>query len=468
MRTIYKLLYLSVLLVIMVCCRKTEEGLPVTEVSLDKTTLELGIKRSEILVATVSPENAMNQDVKWNSNAPAIAEVDNQGKVTGVSVGTAVITVTTVDGGKTAKCIVNVSEIAIGITIKPAVVRMTLETTQLLKAIVFRNDGGDEKSLVWTIGDKTIATVDDKGKLSAIAPGKTSVTAKTADGKYSATNEVIVIDLKIEYASIPAGEFLMGSPASEPNRDEDELQHPVALTQNFSLSKYEITNEQYCSFLNVNEISATAKWNQASIDTSQCLIYNDASGINYDLATKQWRPVNGKENFPVVSVTWFGAMEFAIWVGGNLPTEAEWEYACRGGKMNTNPFGVGDGTKLEYSAANFYNKYSYSSPGGEYIDKTHNSSGSTQKIGIYQPNDLGLYDMHGNVWEWCSDWYETKYGNVNASETTVNPTGPADGSERVLRGGSWYYYARCCRAAFRLSTSPEIYSDQIGFRVSRH
>lgn len=466
MKTIYKLLYILFLTSTTVCCQKVEERLPVTAVSLDKTTLELGITKSQTLVATVSPEDAMNQEVKWSSNAPAIAEVDDQGKVTGISAGTAIITVTTVDGGKTSTCKVNVLNI-IGVTITPPTVQMTLETSQALKAIVLRNDGGDETSLIWTSGDKAIVTVDDKGTLTAVAPGKTIVTAKTTDGKYSGTCEVMVIDLKIEYVSIPSGNFLMGSPISEPNRDDDETQHPVTLTENFSLSKYEITNQQYCSFLNANEISAAGKWNQASIDTTQCLIYNDALGINYDMAKKQWCPVSGKENFPVVSVTWFGAMEFAIWVGGSLPTEALWEYACRGGKTTTKPFGVGDGTKLDYTTANFYYKYSYSMEGGEYIDNTHTSLGSTQKVGIYQPNDFGLYDMHGNVWEWCSDWYESNYGNENPAKATTNPVGPVEGSKRVLKGGSWYYYSRCCRVAFRLSATPQTYSNHIGFRVAR-
>ena len=135
-----------------------------------------------------------------------------------------------------------------------------------------------------------------------------------------------------------------------------------------------------------------------------------------------------------------------------LPTEAEWEYACRGG--TTTPFNTGN--CLDYTQANYY----WSGPYSGCSNANTNYPGQTQAVDTYAPNAYGLHNMHGNVWEWCSDWY----GDYGAAAQT-NPTGPSSGVYRVLRGGSWSISAQICRSAYRYSYNPD--SDiNSGFRLA--
>ena len=171
-------------------------------------------------------------------------------------------------------------------------------------------------------------------------------------------------------------------------------------------------------------------------------------GVKWD--TNKWIPQPGYEDHPVVWVTWSGAKAYAEWAGGSLPTEAQWEYACRGDKGSL-PFGVGDGYKLDNTLANFDWKYSWSwdgsSPTADITD-TGTFPGVTQAVGSYSPNSYGLYDMHGNVLEWCldnSDWVPADYGEASVTD----PTGPSTGYDRVLRGGYYGLSAQYCRSAYR-------------------
>lgn len=460
----------SILLALM-SCKKEDQNIAVTAVELDVTSLELQVGETTTLSAMVLPDNASNLAVEWNTSEPSVVLVDKQGAVTAISVGTSVVRVTTVDGSKTASCLVKVVAVEDGITVEPAIVRMTIGSSQSLKTTVKRADKGDTL-LVWSSADEAVAMIDATGTLTAVDAGATEVTAKTKDGKYSAVCKVSVIDVKLEYVCIPAGRFMMGSPVSEPGRDEDEAQHVVELTKDFQLSKYEITNTQFCGFLNVNNIGADGKWLEAQIGAKQVLIYENDWGVRYDVENKTWLPTTGREEFPVVGVTWYGAMEFATWVGGFLPTEAQWEYACRGdypnkaGEANTLPFGVGGGKKLDYSVSNFLFRYSYAMPGGDYIDKANVSPAKTQKVGTFAANNYGLCDMHGNVWEWCSDGYDANYGMQSFTEPATDPAGAEQPAERVIKGGSWYFFARACRSAFRHKSAPETTSNGIGFRVA--
>lgn len=184
----------------------------------------------------------------------------------------------------------------------------------------------------------------------------------------------------------------------------------------------------------------------------------------YEVTQQQWRAVMGKnpsyfkncDNCPVEQVSWNDVQEFIKKLnqqtGKNyrLPTEAEWEYACRAG--TTTPFNTGN--NLTTNQANYNGNYPYlSNAKGAYRKKTI-------AVGSFAPNDWGLYDMHGNVWEWCQDWYG-KYSN----NTQTNPTGASSGTYRVLRGGSWTFNAVYCRSAYRTYTSPTSGSDGIGFRL---
>jgi formylglycine-generating enzyme required for sulfatase activity len=166
----------------------------------------------------------------------------------------------------------------------------------------------------------------------------------------------------------------------------------------------------------------------------------------------------------VESVTWKEASEYAESLTKKrasglvyrLPTEAEWEYSCRGGRLFSQPFGIGNGTSLSSDQANFDGRHPYGGAAeGKYLEKT-------SPVGSYLPNAFGLYDMHGNVYEWCADWY-----GPYAAGNATNPGGPSEGSSRVIRGGSWFHDAEYCRAAERHGDEPGARHDDLGFRLAR-
>jgi formylglycine-generating enzyme required for sulfatase activity len=152
------------------------------------------------------------------------------------------------------------------------------------------------------------------------------------------------------------------------------------------------------------------------------------------------------DDCPVTEVTWYDAWAFARWIGGRLPTEAQWEYACRAG------------TETIYSFGNQAKKL------GEYAWYGENSEGQAHPVATKKPNPWGLYDMHGNVWEWCHDWYD---GSYYESSPHDDPLGPTGGSYRVYRGGSWRRVASCCRASCRYGYGPGDRDDGLGFRLAR-
>ncbi len=230
-----------------------------------------------------------------------------------------------------------------------------------------------------------------------------------------------------DFRWIEPGKFLMGSPEDEPERDSSdvwaETQHEVALTQGFWLADTTVTQ---------------ALWEAVMGDN----------------------PSHFKgENRPVDQVSWEDAQRFIAKMNGMkaelklcLPTEAEWEYCCRAG--TTTPFYFGEQISSElvnFDGNNPYNKGRKS----EYREKT-------VEVKSLPPNDWGLYEMHGNLWEWCQDWL----GDYPA-EPLVDPQGAEAGSRRVLRGGSWISFGRFCRSAFRFGDGPSVGYDSYGFRLAR-
>ncbi len=250
----------------------------------------------------------------------------------------------------------------------------------------------------------------------------------------------------IQTVNIPAGTFTMGSPTTEVNHYSDETQHTVTLTA-FRISKYEITNAQYADFLNAKGIGSNGLY-------AETLIYASSGSNDFGLhySSSQWIPVTGYESNPVINVTWYGATEYATYVGGTLPTEAQWEYACRAG--TTTPFNTG--SCLTNTQAN----YLWSHPYSTCTNTVTTPLSKTQPVGTYAPNGYGLYDMHGNVWQWCSDWYGTY-----PTTAQNNPTGPATGPGRVGRGSCWSNFAQDCRSAHRGYGYPNDDYYGAGFRV---
>jgi formylglycine-generating enzyme required for sulfatase activity len=246
---------------------------------------------------------------------------------------------------------------------------------------------------------------------------------------------------------IPPGTFVMGSPVSEAERNSDETQHTVTLTQGFYMGKYLVTQADYLAVVGSNPSYFTTK---------------DYYG----------NPIPADLNRPVEQVSWTDATNYcarltqqeqaagrlpAGWVY-RLPTESEWEYACRAG--TTTAFHYGNA--LHGGMANFYDYYEYDASIGD----IHVSNPAvpwlprTTTVGSYQPNAWGLYDMHGNVWEWCRDWY----GSYPTGSVT-GPQGPTSGSNRVFRGGGWLSLAWRCRSASRDGNGPSSWGYDLGFRA---
>ncbi|GHU58757.1 hypothetical protein FACS189411_14690 [Bacteroidia bacterium] len=247
---------------------------------------------------------------------------------------------------------------------------------------------------------------------------------------------------------IPAGTFIMGSPDTEPNRSTNETQHPVTLTRDFYMSRYQVTNAQYAAFLNANHIGSNGLWASGSYPSQMLIQASSGSsdwGLHWDSGNSKWVPASGYDNHPVVYVTWYGADEYARWAGGSLSTEAQWEYACRAG--TTTPWATATGVESELT---------------DYAWYSANLGSSTHAVGGKKPNGYGLYDMHGNVSEWCSDWYKIDY---YGSGPVTDPTGLASGSVRVFRGGHWYGSAPRCRSAFRNYDDPGNALSYLGFRI---
>jgi formylglycine-generating enzyme required for sulfatase activity len=228
--------------------------------------------------------------------------------------------------------------------------------------------------------------------------------------------------VNLEMVLIPAGTFMMGSPDSEAERSSNETLHQVTISNPFYLGKYPITQ---------------AQWQQV-------------------MGTKPSHFESDKL-LPVENVSWNDTKAFCIKLREithapfGIPTEAQWEYACRAGTMTPYHFG----SQLNGREANCDGTVPYGTvKEGPYLEKT-------SAVGKYPANPWGLYDMHGNVWEWCSDWY----GDY-PPESVKDPSGPADGSIRVLRGGSWRNVAVFCRSANRSWNGPSNRFLNLGFRLA--
>ncbi len=332
------------------------------------------------------------------------------------------------------------------------------------------SDGGSEitmRGVCWNIGQEpTIAnskTTDGTqagsftSVLKGLIPNTTYlVRAYATNAKGTGYGNLLTFkcdsSLTPESVKISAATFIMGSEITEPDRSGNETQHEVTLSD-FTMSKYEITNAQYAKFLNDNNIDNSGI-NENGDSPSQILITESSSDWDWGLHYTDglWIPAGGYENHPVINVSWYGAAEFAKHCGGRLPTEAEWEYACRANTIT--PFNTG--SCISKTEAN----YNWANPYSTCNNENVSYSEGTLAVGIYAPNAWGLFDMHGNVWEWCSDYFGMYPANAQ-----TNPSGPASGDGRIVRGGSYMGDASSCRSAQRGINPPEVKYISIGFRI---
>jgi formylglycine-generating enzyme required for sulfatase activity len=242
-----------------------------------------------------------------------------------------------------------------------------------------------------------------------------------------------------DFAQIEGGTFTMGSPNSEFNRENDEMLHQVTVGS-FYMGKYEVTQREYDAVMGGNP----SRFKGAYLPVEQVSWFDAVAYCNARSQKEGLTPaytIHGEE------VLWNPSAD-----GYRLPTEAEWEYAARGGTRT--PFSTGD--NITTSQANYNGNYPYNEHTlGIYRRKT-------TPVGSFTPNPWGLYDMHGNVNEWCWDWYGP-YGTENQD----NPVGAAAGSFRVNRGGSWSSYAKYLRSAIRNYNMPSYRYGNRGFRLAR-
>ncbi len=252
----------------------------------------------------------------------------------------------------------------------------------------------------------------------------------------------------MQFVRISPGSFTMGSPPDEPGRDSDEKQHPVTLSKGFHMQIKEVTVDQWRRFIRESGYATEA----------------ETSGGAWIWTGGEWKKKEGyywdhpgfeqTGEHPVTCVSWNDVQRFIQWLNQktgqaySLPTEAQWEYAARAGSSTA--FANGKITDTGCSDKNM-------DAMGWYCG---NAGGKTHLVGRKQKNDWGLYDMHGNVWEWCSD----RYGNYPGGSVT-DPVGSPDGSSRVIRGGSWDYRARYCRSAYRGRGWPGNRYSDLGFRL---
>jgi uncharacterized protein YjdB len=445
-------------------CTVTVNPIPVTGVTLSPTEYDLNIGETVLITPTVEPPDAYNMAIDWTSSDTSKATVIN-GTVTGIAAGDVTITVTTHDGGKTATCDVtvipiDVTNVTLDITALPGLpegdIRFLTPTIEPPNA--------SYKTVTWTSSNESAAIVNTVGMVTAVAPGTTTIKVITDDGDFEDECAVTVVAMPDipGMVKIKAGIFIMGSPENELRRDSDEILHQITLTRGFYMGEFPVTQAEYEAVTGLNP--------------------------SYNAHKTPVPPETDTDNRPVDTINWFNSVEFCnrlsvkegltpvytitdrepalgnpiiaatITVDWNangyrLPTEAEWEYACRAD--TTTAMSMGDrvnDTQANYNAS-FLDDYNVIA--GKNLYRT------TSK-GDYPANPWGLYDMHGNVWEWCWDWYAPyPYG------AQIDPRGPDSGVNRVSRGSAFFNPGYSLRTARRGLTPPHRMSEASGFRVVR-
>jgi uncharacterized protein YjdB len=414
----------------------------VTGVTLSPPTLFLIVGGTGTLTAVVAPDSAANKAVTWSSSDTAVAAVSN-GVVRAVAVGAATISVKTADGNKTDTCAVTVVAQGVsvtGVTLSPPTLSLAIGGTSTLTATVLPSSA-TEKAVSWSSSAPSVATVAN-GVVTAVAAGSATITVITAEGGKTATcmvnvrqavvpsDEIVVVSGNgltdtIRLVNVEGGTFAMGCIESRDGtcRDNELPIHSVTLST-YKIGQFEVTQKL---------------WWVVMGSSQNCTSPNHGQGDNYPVYCVSWNDVQ----------TFLTNLNTLTGKNFRLPTEAEWEYAARGGNQSQG---------YKYSGSNNIDEVAW------YLDNAYNANPFTtftHIVGTKAPNELGIYDMTGNVFEWCSDWY----GDYSA-EAQTNPTGPSSGFYRVDRGGSFGMGTIDSRTVFRDMCTPDLgNSGIIGFRV---
>jgi formylglycine-generating enzyme required for sulfatase activity len=469
----------------------------VDSVGLNESTLDLNIWEDVQLLATVLPANAasVNKFLTWSSNRESIATVNN-GMVTGKGAGVAIITAST-RNGKSASCTVTVRSVAVeGVELEISELDLEVwESQQITSAMIPAN--ASNRNVSWTSSKTNVATVSSNGTITGVGAGEAIITVTTNEGRKTATCAVTVtFTMPIPMLPIEPGTFMMGSPETEEGHysfenepdKTNETQHSVTLTKGFLMGAYHVTMALYKKITGVNP-----------------------TVFNVEEEAPEWL-----DDWPVDSVTWYDAVEFCNKLsavagltpvynisirqpatgypitsavvtcnwdanGYRLPTEAEWEYACRA--RTETPFNFYDTETNEWGTDYIWTDWANFVAIGDYNGKPTTDQeielwGSTVPWNLFMdyPNRWGLYNMHGMLGEWCWDLFTPGADyNVPAAD---DYTGPGFGLFRTLRGGSWADPAEWVRSAARDGLPPGGIMQErppnssggywVGFRVVRN
>lgn len=277
---------------------------------------------------------------------------------------------------------------------------------------------------------KTPTSTKDKDTVAVVPPEKPSTRPEEVKPTEKAAEPKIVlqpdIPIEMELVNIPGGTFMMGHKEANPYYYE----RPKNVTvKAFRISKTEITNAQYCKFLNEKKVNASGFLGDIK------LIDAKDRFLQIEFVANKWSAKVGYENYPMILVTWYGADEYCKWAGGRLPTAAEWEYAAIGGKTGQVLY---PGSDNILDVAWFVN----------------NSKQDTHKVGQKKPNGYGLFDMSGNVEEWCSDWFVPQEGGRDYTQTY-----------KLAKGGSWASNIYYCQVWHHDMYQPTSCTFTLGFRL---
>jgi len=263
--------------------------------------------------------------------------------------------------------------------------------------------------------------------------------------------------VKMKSVLIPAGEFMMGSPPDKREDPDEGPQHKIKITKPFYMGTYEVTVSEFQRFVSEADYRTQTERNEGIVYCWTGKTLEERKGIT-------WRNPGFKQskNDPVCCVSWYDAQAFCKWLSGKgetkyrLPTEAEWEYACRAGTTTRFYFGNSDAGLHKYA------NYADRNAALPWSDNAHDDGyAKTAPVGSFKPNQFGLYDMHGNVSEWCQSRFKSyPYKADDGRESTRRMD-----DQRVCRGSSWFYAASLCRSANRHSNVPWLAFRTVGFRV---
>lgn len=451
-------------------------------VQMNQTAAAMKVGQTFQLNATVSPADA-SQEVAWASSNTSVATVNENGLVTALNIGDATITATTKDGTNlSASCAVSVvPEFAGGITLNQSSVVLHFgESSQLVATITPNNAPQD---VVWTSSDPSVVSVDEDGFLYANSLGQATITATsiatTTNGtNLTATCNVNVVkryfcdndvnqDGVVTAADITAlYNYLLNNDMTyittiDVNDDGLATAADITSVYNELLNDTGGNNDDDAMTFNVNGVifkmikveggtftmgATPEQGNEARQDEKPA--HNVTLSTFYicqtEVTQELWQAVMGSNpspyngtKLPVSNISWDNCQEFISNLNQitgktfRLPTEAEWEYAARGGNKSQG---------YKYAGSNNVDEVAWY------------SSNTTHTVATKMPNELGLYDMSGNVWEWCQDWYNAFYYIMSPS---TNPTGPSSGTKHVGRGGGVGFTATGCRVAYRDSNGPD-------------